>query len=106
MPHDKIIEYYKKSSISVVCSKWQEPFGRTAMESASCGCATITSNKGGLSETFNNSLILNVLNENKLEQLIRKIINKPKLLKKIQRENFSNVLHKIQKLTWKTLDLK
>ena len=34
LPHEKILNYYKKSSISVVCSRWQEPFGRTAMESA------------------------------------------------------------------------
>ena len=56
MPHRKIIEFYKKSSISVVCSRWQEPFGRTAMESAACGCATITSDKGGLNETFQNTI--------------------------------------------------
>ena len=50
-----------KSSISVVPSKWQEPFGRTAMESAAYGCATITSNNGGLPETFENDLILKSL---------------------------------------------
>ena len=41
--HKKILQYYNKSAISVVPSKWQEPFGRTAMESAAAGCATITS---------------------------------------------------------------
>ena len=25
--HDEILKYYKKSSISIVPSKWQEPFG-------------------------------------------------------------------------------
>ena len=54
--HSKILNYYKKSSISVVPSRWQEPFGRTAMESAAFGCATITSKRGGLPETFENSL--------------------------------------------------
>ena len=29
--HSEILNYYSKSSISVVPSKWQEPFGRTAM---------------------------------------------------------------------------
>ena len=52
--HKKILNYYKKSSISVVPSRWQEPFGRTAMESAAFGCATITSKRGGLPETFEN----------------------------------------------------
>ena len=51
--HSEILSLYDKSSISVVPSKWDEPFGRTAMESAAYGCATITSKKGGLSETFN-----------------------------------------------------
>ena len=36
--HQKILDYYAKSSISVVPSKWQEPFGRTSMESAAYGC--------------------------------------------------------------------
>ena len=58
LPHDEILNFYKKSSISVACSRWQEPFGRTAMESAAYGCATITSDRGGLTETFNNNLIL------------------------------------------------
>ena len=61
--HDKILNYYKRSSISVVPSRWQEPFGRTAMESAAFGCATITSMKGGLPETFENSLFIKKINE-------------------------------------------
>jgi len=98
MPHKKIIDFYKKSSISVVCSKWQEPFGRTAMESAACGCATITSNKGGLGETFNNSLIINELNVENLYKIISKIIKNNKKLKQIQKDNFKNVVHKITNL--------
>ena len=58
LPHDNILNFYKKSSISVACSRWQEPFGRTAMESAAYGCATITSKRGGLSETFINNFEL------------------------------------------------
>ena len=48
----------QKSSISIVNPTWEEPFGRTAMESASRGCAVITPKSGGLSETFNNNLVL------------------------------------------------
>ena len=29
--HSDILDYYRKSSISVVNSKWEEPFGRTSM---------------------------------------------------------------------------
>tara|TARA_Y100000590_G_scaffold464188_1_gene633041 strand:+ start:5484 stop:7589 length:2106 start_codon:yes stop_codon:yes gene_type:complete len=106
LPHGQILNFYKKSSISVACSRWQEPFGRTAMESAAYGCATITTNRGGLSETFNTNLILNELSVASLEKLIIKIIKNNKLLNKIQKDNFKNVIHKIDLLTSKIDNLK
>ena len=106
MPHAKILNFYKKSSISVACSRWQEPFGRTAMESAAYGCATITSDRGGLPETFNNTLILDSLNTPSLEKFIIKLIKNNNLLKKIQKINFNNVLHQIDYLTHKIDNLK
>jgi hypothetical protein len=44
---------------------WEEPFGRTAMESAAYGNATIISNRGGLPETFKNPIIINISSEDK-----------------------------------------
>ncbi len=104
--HQKILDYYAKSSISVVPSKWQEPFGRTSMESAAYGCATIISNNGGLPETFKSDLILKNVNSNELYKLIKKLILNKKLLLKIQKKNFSNVLHKIQDQVSKIDNLK
>jgi hypothetical protein len=76
------------------------------MESAAYGCATITSARGGLSETFNNNLVLKNLNTFELEKMIVKIINNFKLLKKIQKENFNNIIHKIVDSTNKIDNLK
>ena len=56
--HKQLLNIYLKSSISVVNPLWDEPFGRTALESSSRGCAVITSNVGGLPETFKNNLVL------------------------------------------------
>ena len=106
LPHKNILDFYKKSSISVTCSRWQEPFGRTAMEAAAYGCATITSNRGGLCETFDNDLILKDLSVTTLKNLVVKIIKNPKFLKKIQRKNFKNVIHKMDFLTTKIDNLK
>ena len=39
-----------KSEIAVVPSRWEEPFGRTALEASSYGCAVIITNVGGLPE--------------------------------------------------------
>ena len=105
-PHNEILNFYKKSSISVACSRWQEPFGRTAMESAAYGCATITSNRGGLGETFHNNLILRNLTPISLEKLLVKIITNNKLLKKLQHKNFNNVIHKMNFLVSKIDNLK
>lgn len=45
-----ILNFLKKTSISVVPSVWQEPFGRTLIESINAGTATISSTNGGLKE--------------------------------------------------------
>ena len=106
LEHKKILKYYSKSSISVVPSRWQEPFGRTAMESAAHGCATITSNRGGLIETFNNDLILKKLDSQSLFLLISKLIKEQVYLKKIQKRNFSNVVHLLTNQVKKLDELK
>ena len=51
-----------------------EPFGRTAMESAAHGCATITSKNGGLPETFYNDLFLKNISSKEIYNSIEKLI--------------------------------
>ena len=95
--HKKLLQLYKSSSISVVNPTRDEPFGRTAMESASRGCAVITSKSGGLPETFLNNIILKKNNSNELFKEIQKLIENKNYLKKIQMSNFNNVIHKPSK---------
>ena len=95
--HDKLLKFYEISSISIVNPTWDEPFGRTAMESASRGCAVITSQSGGLSETFKNNLLLKKNDSKNLVKKISFLINNEKHLKKIQLYNFQNILHKPKK---------
>ncbi len=104
--HKKILKYYSKASISVVPSRWLEPFGRTAMESAAYGCATITSKNGGLPETFDNDLFLERISSDEIYRLIYKLIKNKKLQKIIQKRNFLNVKHKINKKVKQLDDLK
>ena len=106
LSHDKILNLYNKSSISVVPSRWEEPFGRTAMESAAYGCATITSKRGGLIETFNNELMLKNISSIELFRFIEKLIQNPKKLRAIMYNNFKNQLHNIENLTTLIDDIK
>jgi glycosyltransferase involved in cell wall biosynthesis len=98
IPHQRILKLYSESSISVVPSKWEEPFGRTSMESAANGCATITSSRGGLPETFDNDLILKKLTSKSIFLLLQKLIKNPSYLQKIQYKNFNNLKHRIEDL--------
>ena len=88
-----ILDTLKKISISVICSRWDEPFGRTSLEAASRGCAVIISNKGGLPETTSGAIILKRLNSKELFLSIDNLINDKKKLLKIQQKNHSSFIY-------------
>ena len=88
--HSKVISLYKKSSIAVVCSRWEEPFGRTSLEASANGCAVIISNRGGLPETLTNGVILKKLNVNEIYERIEHLILNPKKRKKLQKLSYEN----------------
>ena len=85
-----ILNFLKKVSISIVPSKWDEPFGRTSLEAASRGSAVIISNKGGLPETSKSAIILKKVDKKNLIIEINKLIIDKKYLLKKQKENFKN----------------
>jgi len=91
--HKKVLELLEKTSISVVPSRWEEPFGRTALEASSRGCATIISNRGGLPETTNHAIILKNLDYENLYKQIRYLIKNNKIRDQIQKDSFNNVQH-------------
>ena len=99
LEHKKVLKFLDKSEIAVVPSRWEEPFGRTALESSSRACATIISNKGGLPETTDYSIILKYLDSETLYKSIKKLITNTKLRKKIQLNGFKYVKHTIKSNT-------
>ena len=88
--HEKVLNIFKKTSIAIACSKWEEPFGRTSLEASANGCAVIITNKGGLPETVTNAKILNKLNILNLEKTINQLIENDNLRKKLQRLSLEN----------------
>ena len=88
--HDKVLQLLKKISISVVCSRWEEPFGRTSLEAASRGSAVIISNRGGLPETSTSAIVLKELNSNQIFYEIEKLILDKKKLLNLQKLNYRN----------------
>jgi len=88
--HEKVLNIFKKTSIAIACSRWEEPFGRTSLEASANGCAVIITNKGGLPETVTNAKILNKLNILNLEKTINQLIENDNLRKKLQRLSLEN----------------
>ncbi len=88
--HNIVLNNFKKSSITVVCSRWEEPFGRTSLEASSRGCAVIISNRGGLPETVTNAIILRKLNSNSLYKSIEKLIKNYRERIKLQKNSYKN----------------
>jgi len=88
--HTNVLKVFKKTSISVVCSRWEEPFGRTSLESSSCGCAVIITKRGGLPETITNGLIVETLNKKTITEAIEKLIKNKKLRLNLQKLSLKN----------------
>ena len=93
--HKETLKLLNKSEIAVVPSRWEEPFGRTALEASSCGCATIISSRGGLKETTDSAIILKKLDSYNIYLEIKKLIKKNKNRKKYQLKGRQNIKHLI-----------
>ena len=88
--HNEVIKIFKKTSIAVACSRWEEPFGRTSLEASANGCAVIITNKGGLPETVTNGKILDKLAVKDLTRSIENLIVNEKSRLKLQRLSINN----------------
>jgi len=91
--HNKVLDYLSKSEIAIIPSRWEEPFGRAALEASSRGCATIISNTGGMSETTDYAIKLKKLDTKNIEDEVINLIKKPNLRKKIQINSKKFVKH-------------
>ena len=88
--HDEVINIFKKTSITVACSRWEEPFGRTSLEASANGCAVIITNKGGLPETVTDAKILDILSEKSLTKSISNLIQNNRLRETLQKKSIKN----------------
>ena len=97
--HETTLKILDQSEIAIVPSRWDEPFGRVALEASACGCATIISNKGGLPEVSNYNVIIKDLDSDKLFKTIEFFIKNKLKRKKIQNLSRMNIKHLISKNT-------
>jgi glycosyltransferase involved in cell wall biosynthesis len=97
LTYKKTMKIFEKSKIAVIPSTWDEPLGRTAIEAASRGCASIISKKGGLIETNRHGLFLNYVTKEELYNKLNKIINSPSLINFYSKKTLKEFKHSINK---------
>ena len=88
--HTDVINIFKKTSITVACSRWDEPFGRTSLEASANGCAVIITNKGGLPETVTDAKIISKLSIKSLAKTLEFLIKNENARKKLQHLSIKN----------------
>ena len=88
--YNVVTKWFVKSDISVVCSRWDEPFGRTALEASSAGCAVIITDKGGLSEASPKAMKIKSLTVKNIENSIEKLIKNESLKKSLQKRIYKH----------------
>ena len=71
-PIEEVQNAVRESEIALVLSKWDEPFGRTAIEAHASGAALISSGTGGLREVSGDSCIY--VNPNDQESVVAAMI--------------------------------
>ena len=94
--HEKVLSYLSKSEIAIIPSRWEEPFGRTALEASSRGCARIISGTGGLSETTDYAIKLKKLDVKNIVLETTELIKNKTLRKKTQIKSKKKVKHKLK----------
>ncbi len=102
--HKRVLDILSKSEIAIIPSRWEEPFGRTALEASSRGCATIISNSGGLIETTDHSIVLKKLDVKNIVSETLKLIRNNNLRKNIQFKSRKFIKHKLKENS-KKIDL-
>ena len=91
VPNEKVKDLMSKSSILVVPSIWQEPFGMTAIEGLSNKMLVVGSEVGGLSEIIKDKgVLIKDIDSRKLTTKLRELLNSSVEIKKYQNLTWDN----------------
>ena len=88
--NNTVTKWFIKSDISVVCPRKSEPFGRTALEASSAGCALIITDKGGLREASPKAMKLKTLTVKNVEKSIKILIKNESFKKSLQKRIYKH----------------
>jgi glycosyltransferase involved in cell wall biosynthesis len=70
---EHIVALYQNAKVTVVPTKWNEPFGLVPVESMACGTPVVSYDRGGVAETIAEGTGFLVKEEEGVEGLVRRI---------------------------------
>lgn len=84
LPYVETLEKVKEASVVVVPSRWQEPFGRVALEAIMLGTPVVATSRGGLTEIVEDTMTgyTATPTENTLARSLLLAIEKNRMLRK------------------------
>lgn len=87
IPFSVVKALTEKAAISVVASKWEEPFGRTALEAHAAGIALVSSGSGGLREISGDcAVFLSAVTGDEVRRALDRLADDEALRERIGRE--------------------
>lgn len=89
--YDFVQNKMKDSSIIIIPSLWQEPFGMVVVEAMSNGIAIIASKVGGIPEILkDNGILINDINFLKLKKVLEDLLSKRNKMVQFQKKSWNN----------------
>ncbi len=102
IPNHQVLNLMAESSILVVPSLWEEPFGLTAIEGISNRMVVIGNNVGGLTDIISNrGILINNIDEKKLSKTLHRLFEDPKQILNIQNKCLDNYIYSQNKVSIK-----
>jgi glycosyltransferase involved in cell wall biosynthesis len=91
-PFAQVKQITESAAISIVASKWEEPFGRTALEAHAGGAALISSQTGGLREISGDTAAwLTEVTDSAVATMLFRLASDDELREKLAREGMQRV---------------
>ena len=98
----KLNKIMSDTSVIVIPSVWNEPFGLVAAEAMSNGVAVISSNSGGLPEIIcNNGILINNISSKKIAIHLKRVMSDNSMLKELQKKSWKNFSFDSKKISSK-----
>lgn len=97
VPHEAVVDLYRRHDVACVLSRWDDPFPLVVLEAMASGCAVIGTTRGGIPEAAGDAGVLVPDDDaSAVAGVLRRLLETPGLLGELQRRGRSHA----ETMTW------